>query len=1086
MVLLVILLMVLAGSVQEALAQRLPLRAYSTADGLAGDAISALLPDSRGFLWVGTFTGLSRFDGREFRTFGAADGLPHPMVNALLEDRDGVIWVATRAGLARIEPQGRAMSPVNLGDATTHNIRHVLQTKDGRVVAADKNNLYIFANERDRRSPTRIPVAFPTQPPPSLEQFSGIEALTEGTDGDLWIGTSWGLVRRLRDGRMIPIRVRPTDKDDRIYDVAVDHAGRVWITHWGNAHRPHVHFGVYVLMPESFTAAPHTLTVSSSSSPSPSPSPSPPREPLQVRARLIEDARDPNTVPLPTRPDEAIYMTAGGPLGDARPHITHIAADGTIWIPSEGGVLRIDTTDRGGHVTRFSERNGLTMPIYTVATDARGDMWLGARGQGLLRLEMDGFLTYAARDGLPRGEVEGIVEDRTGALCLTGNDAANGSQWFGTFDPDGDPTPDGGRLLRFMPRGTEHLHYWGWGWRQLFLQDHTGEWWVPTGEGLFRYPASPSCTSMAKTPPKAIYTKRNGLPDDDIFRLFEDSRGDLWLSCGQFVVRWIRETDTFEIVDHRPNSPTAFIEDAGHNIWIGFYRGGVGRWRRGADGRTGTLQLFEGRDGVPDGFVHLVYVDSRGRLWIGTNPGGLALIETPTADQPRVVPLPRDAAFASVGVASVIEDPQRRLYIGSYRGLVRFDAALAHARTFSTTDITSNGQHTGLVDRHGRVWIGTGLGLHRLDPRPDGQPLPPTIFIDSLRIGGVPQPLSLLGTQKVDGLTVDSESRRIEIGYGSPSLAPGETRRYQARLQGIDPDWGVETTNRTALYLNLAPGSYRFEARAVDADGVVSKQRAVVTFTILPPFWQRAWFRLLIGLIVLIAIYLAYRSRVRHLLALERMRSRIATDLHDDLGARLSRISILSEVAARRVSSDATSAERLLGEVGETARSLIEATADITWSVDPKQDDLGSLAARIRRFAADMLDARDIVWTLDAPEDGAIKLSPECRRHVLLVFQEAINNIVRHAHARHVSLQLRVDGMRLEAEIHDDGRGFDAAKREAGGNGGNGSSGNNGASPSDGYGLSNMASRARALGGTLTVTSEAGRGTGVHLMVPIR
>jgi ligand-binding sensor domain-containing protein/two-component sensor histidine kinase len=1092
-----LMLIVLAGTLSDgtlsvAYAQRLPLRTYSTADGLAGDQISALLADSRGFLWIGTFTGLSRFDGREFRTFNAADGLPHPKVNALLEDRDGVIWVATRAGLSRIEPQGRAMTPVDLGDATSHNIYHVIQTKDGRVIAADRNALYIFPNDRDRGSPTRIPVPFPTTPPPSLEDSGVIEALTEGTAGDLWIGTSWGLVRRLRDGRMIPIRVRPTDKDDRIYNVAVDHAGRVWITHWGNAHRPHVHFGVYVLMPESFASdAPRALAVSSpASSPSPSPSPLPPREPLHARARLIEDPRDPNHVPWPTHPGEAIYMTAGGPLGDARPHITHIAADGTIWIPTEGGLLRIDPTDRGGRVTPYGERNGLTMPVYTVTADARGDMWIGARGQGLLRLERDGFLTYAARDGLPRGEVEGIVEDRTGTLCLTGNDAANGSQWFGTFNPDGDPAPDGGRLLRFLPRGTEHLHYWGWGWRQLFLQDHTGEWWVPTGEGLFRYPASPSCTSMAKTPPKAIYTKQTGLPDDDIFRLFEDSRGDLWLSSGQFVVRWIRETETFEIVDDHPNAPTAFIEDAAHDVWIGFYRGGIARWRPGPDGRAGTLQRFEPRDGVPEGFVHLVYLDSHGRLWIGTQPGGLGLIEHPTADNPRVAPLPRDPGVTSVGVGSVIEDAQQRLYISTYRGLLRVDAALAAARSFSTTDIASNGQHTAMIDRHGRLWIGTGLGLSRLDPRPEAQPAPPTIFIDSLRIGGVPQPLSLLGAQTVSDLIVEPESRRLEIGYGSPNLAPGETRRYQVRLQGVDPDWGPATTNRTALYLNLAVGTYRFEARAVDSDGLVSRQPAVVMFTILPPIWQRAWFRLLVAVIGLTMVYLAYRSRVRHLLALERMRSRIATDLHDDLGARLSRISILSEVAARRMSNDAASAERLLGEVGETARSLIEATADITWSVDPQQDDLASLAARIRRFAADMLDARDIAWTFDAPEDGAIKLSPERRRHVLLVFQEAINNIVRHACAHRVTLRLRVDGARLVAEIEDDGRGFDAAKRDAGANGANAANGTNGASSAaasdGGYGLSNMATRAGALGGRLTVTSQPGRGTRVHLDVPLR
>jgi len=286
MVVLAILLMVLVGSVSEAYAQRLPIRPYSTADGLAGDHVSAILPDSRGFLWIGTFTGLSRFDGREFRTFGAADGLPHPMVNALLEDRSGVIWVATRGGLARIEPQGHEMSPVRLGDGTPHNITHVLQTNDGRIWASDRDSLYVFPSERDLTKPARIPVAFPTPPPPSLQPTSVIEGLAEGRDGDLWIGTSWGLVRRLRDGRMIPIRVRPTDQDDRVYNVAVDRAGRVWIVHWGIAHRPGVHFGVYVLLPDIVDPAPRAMTVSSPPQASAS-------QPLRARARLVADPHVP-------------------------------------------------------------------------------------------------------------------------------------------------------------------------------------------------------------------------------------------------------------------------------------------------------------------------------------------------------------------------------------------------------------------------------------------------------------------------------------------------------------------------------------------------------------------------------------------------------------------------------------------------------------------------------------------------------------------------------------------------------------------------------------------------------------------------
>jgi signal transduction histidine kinase len=240
----------------------------------------------------------------------------------------------------------------------------------------------------------------------------------------------------------------------------------------------------------------------------------------------------------------------------------------------------------------------------------------------------------------------------------------------------------------------------------------------------------------------------------------------------------------------------------------------------------------------------------------------------------------------------------------------------------------------------------------------------------------------------------------------------------------------------------------------------------------MAPIWRRPWVQAAAALALVALLYGAYHLRVSRLLALERVRARIATDLHDDLGARLSRISILSEVAARRVGSDTASAERLLADVGDTARSLLETAADITWSVDPRHDHLGSLAARIRRFAADMLDGRNIDWTFDTDGDSAaIKLTAEHRRHMLLVFQEAVNNVVRHSGARRVVLALRVADNQLVAVIKDDGCGLERS---------------NGSGHAErGSGLTNMARRAREIGGVLSVRSKPGGGTEVHLSTPL-
>jgi ligand-binding sensor domain-containing protein/two-component sensor histidine kinase len=1040
-------------------AQRLPLRAYTSASGLAGDHISALLPDSRGFLWIGTTTGLSRFDGHEFRNYGTADGLPHPSITALLEDRDRVLWVGTRGGLVRIKPDGTSMEPVPVqGQAA--NIRRLLQTRDGRVWVALRQEVIVFADERRLDAPRKV-VVNPPLPPSSPATASQdreweIEAIAEGSQGDVWIGTRWGVMRRLRDGRMTHVAIRPAAEDDRIYHLAVDRDGRVWLTHWGLTHRPGVHFGLYVFMPAADDASDGAL---------------------HARARSVA-ARDP--LPLPRQPGDAIYITAGGPLGDARIHSVLPAPDGNVWIANEAGLIRVD---QNGRVARYDDRNGLGMPIQWLARDAHGSFWLGSRTNGLVRFESGGFVTFNTREGFTSGEVGEIVEDGDGALCVSGTDP-DGGHFFGIIEhaQDAGAAADasGERLTRFQPRGTERVKYWGWGWNQLFLRDRAGEWWVPTGEGLFRYPASPSCASIARTPPKAIYTRANGLPHDDVFRLFEDSHGDLWISAGSEAVRWRRATNTFERVPRPPDSslrtnpPTGFAEDRAGQIWIGFYRGGVARWRGPAATGSPQMEMFGVKDGVPEGFIQTIVADSRGRIWIGGDPGGLARIDDPAADRPRFTRPAREEGLSEISVSNVIEDGAGNFYVASARGMSQFDATLTHVRRFTMADgLASHWVPSALVDRHGRLWFGTHRGLSRLTPQRETAPsAAPPIFIDSLRVDGVPHPLSQLGATAVGGLQAEVNSRRVEIGYGSPSLAPGGTPRYQVRLAGVDPDWGPATYDRSALYLNLAPGGYRFEARAVGRDGLVSTRPAVVTFTIPPPIWQRLWFQIAAGLIVIGAAWLAYRSRMNRVLALARVRARIATDLHDDLGARLSRISILAEVASRRVTTDAASAARLLDEVGDTARSLIETAADLTWAVDPRQDDLASLAARVRRFAADMLDAREIGWTFDAPDESSatvIRLSAEHRRHVLLVFQEAINNIVRHAHARRVSLVLRVTGQSLHVNIEDDGRGFASDDASVAGRG-----------------LANMAARARELGGELNITSGPAAGTRVQLAVPLR
>jgi signal transduction histidine kinase len=246
----------------------------------------------------------------------------------------------------------------------------------------------------------------------------------------------------------------------------------------------------------------------------------------------------------------------------------------------------------------------------------------------------------------------------------------------------------------------------------------------------------------------------------------------------------------------------------------------------------------------------------------------------------------------------------------------------------------------------------------------------------------------------------------------------------------------------------------------------MSRQAARVRFRIAAPVWQRWWFLLAAAAAAAGLAYGAHRTILDRRLAVERTRARIATDLHDDIGSSLARISVLSEVLKSTVRPPPDGA-RLIDQIATSARDLIESLNDIVWSIDPRLDSLSDVVARIRRYASDVLDPGSIEWTFEAPsEAGRVNLSPEQRRHLLLIFKEAIHNIVRHSACRRASFRILLENGHFEASIADDGRGIPAENQ-------------------GGRGLASMRLRASQLGGRLDVVSNPEGGTELRLRFPV-
>jgi ligand-binding sensor domain-containing protein/signal transduction histidine kinase len=1022
--------------------EQLPVRHYMTADGLPRDHTTLIKQDSRGFIWIATGDGISRFDGYTFRNYTTDDGLPDRRVNDLLETRAGVYWIATGAGLCRFNPTG--ISPSRGGE------RVAVQGQSG----------------------VQLEPIFVVYNPPNQEKATAFNALVEDETGVIWCATSAGLymLKVKADGEaqfyLVDWKAQQEREADSIATALLkDRKGFLWVGTWGGA--------LYRLTPdgrvEHYALGEHGLSWVQLGND-------------QAAVNTLFEDRDGNVWagthgmglhklvndPAPGRAlVERVYsMRDGLPSGWINSLLqTH---DGKLWVATARGLcLAMPTGDAGALKFQiYNSKNGLCdTDIDDLIEDRDGNLWVASKCD-LMRVARNGFTGYSITDGLASTHINSIFEDLDGVLTvISRDDARNSRRVINRFD--------GARFSAIVPNLPSDIGYHGWGGWQTIRQDHMGEWWIPTGsDALFRFPKAEPVEQLASMPPKAVYTSREGLPSTEVFHVYEDARGDVWMGITGMrygLARWERATNLIhDYTAETGVSPgrdfTGFAEDLQGNLWIGLGEGG-GLLRY----RDGRFKLFMTDDGVPPGWIIWLYVDRSGRLWIGSQLGGLNRLDDPGAETPQFKRYTTRDGLSSNNIRSITEDLWGRIYVGTGHGVDRLDLETGNVKHYTTAD----GLPRGIIeqacrDRHGALWFGSPFGLSRLVPEQQESSAPPSIYITGLRVEGVARRVSELGETSLPDLRLASDQTQVSLDFTGLGASLGEELRYQYRLEGAEENWSQPTTERTINYARLAPGSYRFMVRAINANGQVSQMSATLSFTILAPIWQRPWFILLVAAAVGLTVYLLYRYRVTRLLEVANMRTRIATDLHDDIGANLTKIAILSEVARQRF-GDAGGPDNTLSSIARISRESVESMSDIVWAINPRSDSLLDLVRRMREHAEEVFALGDINLSFDAPGvEQHMKLGVDVRRDVFLIFKEAVNNAARHADCMRVQVDFHVDESALSLTVADDGKGFDTSIE------------------GDGQGLSSMHRRAQMLGGTLSVESELGRGTVVTLELPLQ
>ena len=359
-------------------------------------------------------------------------------------------------------------------------------------------------------------------------------------------------------------------------------------------------------------------------------------------------------------------------------------------------------------------------------------------------------------------------------------------------------------------------------------------------------------------------------------------------------------------------------------------------------------------------------------------------IDDPTQSRPQIFTYTVLDGLASNSILSIAEDRINRFYVATTRGLNHVDFDTGSVKRFTANDGLANDQVDMMFrDSGGAFWFGTSSGVSRLLPQTEAGRVAPSIFINEVKVVGESQDMSEVGETDLRGYELAPNQNHIEIGFGSLFFRVGDLLRYQYKLEGAEADWQPLTFQRTVNFANLAAGRYRFLVRGVNSDGVMSTTPASFSFTILPPVWQRWWFVMLAAVALGLAVYGGHRYRVARLVELARVRSRIATDLHDEIGSNLSLMAIVSEVANNQAGPRDSQMSEWLSLIAGTSRETMDAMGDIVWVINPDKDHLGDLTLRMRRLVDDIFTARNIAFHFSAPgEEDDIKLDADTRHEV--------------------------------------------------------------------------------------------------------
>jgi len=985
-------------------------------DGLPSERVRTVLQTRDGYIWVATFNGAAQFDGVRFRVFNEANTPPlrNRVISCLFEDAAGRLWFGSDTG---------------------------------EITWRDEIGFHALAVTNN----------WPISP---------IARFAEGADGNLWVLSHAGFILRLRN---LIVEGALGEAGGPLYsDVVTDAQGQVWAVRFGGALTRLIGGGAILAgdMPQ------------------------PPRV-----YRTVATARSGG---LWLREGERLRRWSQGKwIEDRGRHtwgarqavVLYEAPDGEVWVGTrDAGAFRVAAD---GSEYRIHQATGLAHDwVSSITEDWEGNLWLGSNGGGVGLLRRRALFMVNSPDEWQHRAIMSVAP------------AVDGGLWIGT-EGAGVYRLQGGEFIRLntnnSPVGRDI---------RALAQDRAGRLWACADvrerldSGLLVLGQLGKLSIGAQAP--GLLSSEDGQLHPVVranthiempfyyYALYPSRSGAMWMGSQNGLVclqqdQWSRlGTDLYRPQVH------CITETPDGALWVGMRGGGVARYQ------GGKFTQFLRAQGLPEEDVCALLGDADGTVWIGTPGAGLVRWRGGRFDQ-----FTTRHGLPSDFICNIQADRHGHLWIGSYAGIfkvgkveldrcARGETASVNCFVLDTSDglasleMASGSQPSACTTGDGRLWFATSRGLAMVDPaRIRTNSLPPPVLLEEVLVDGRPLPLPWpVGAASDGGIGAGFEippgSGQIELRYTALSFCSPHRVRFRYRLEKLDARWLEAGTRRAVYYSHLAPGEYVFRVIGCNNDGVWNEMGAAVALLVLPYFWQTWWFAplcwgggvCLAGTGVIIRFRRRQRVRIESLeraRMVERERGRIARDLHDDLGSGLTDISTTSAIC-QDASLPADEARVYLHEISQRANDMVNALDEIVWAVNPRHDDLGSLALYFSQFAERFVRGTPVRCRFEVPERlPPLPLNAEQRHSLFLAFKEAIQNTVIHAGASSLRVNIAVENDTLRITLEDDGCGFDAGAAEPGADG-----------------LRNMRERLGQLGGRCEIVTAPGQGARVIFHVPIK